>query len=510
MIPMKPTLLILALLGLVTVATPRAQAADAIPDRPEKLKFPDLSFQPPGAQQYRVQLKSGPVAYVIPDRELPLVNLSILVRCGEYLDPAGKEGLASLTGTLLFQGGTEKMTAEELEERAAFLAAHFSTSVAGTSGNASVNLLSKDLDEGLGLLRDILTTPRFQQNKLELLKDQMTQEMKQRNDDSSDIEGREVSHLGFGDAFWMNRDFTAKSLESITHDDLVVFHRRWFHPANFVVAVSGDFDRDAMIAKLEKLFADWPFKGETPPPIPTDLKFAKPGVYVVNKDVNQGRVNILLPGIMRDDPDLFAAHVMNDILGGGGFTSRIMNRVRTEEGLAYSAGSALQAGTYFPSPFMASCQTQSRKVTYAVSLILGELKRMTREPVTDEELTTSIKSKIESFPRAFASKAQIAGLFAQEEFTGRYAKDPDFYKNYRDKLRAVTKADIQRVAQRLLHPDQVALLIVGQRDEILKGHPDHPERLHDFAGGNVVELPLRDPMTLEPQGAAKPIAKPTP
>jgi len=255
--------------GLVAFAPSPARAADAIPDRPEKLKFPDLNFQPPDAKQYRVTLKSGPVAYVIPDRELPLVNISVMVRCGDYLDPAGKEGLANLTGALMVLGGTTNMTASELDERLAFLAAQLGTSVGDTAGNASLNLLSKDLDEGLGLLRDVLTTPRFQEDKLKLRKDQTLQEMRQRNDDSSSIEGREFGHLAYGDAFWANRDITAKSLESITREDLIQFHHRWFHPANFIIAASGDFDRDTMIAKLEKLFGNWPFKGEIPPTLPS-------------------------------------------------------------------------------------------------------------------------------------------------------------------------------------------------------------------------------------------------
>lgn len=498
----------LASVVLTASALAPARAADAIPDRPEKLKFPDLNFQPPDAAQYRVALKSGPVAYVIPDRELPLINISILVRCGDYLDPAGKEGLANLTGALLVLGGTTNMTASELDERLAFLAAQLTTSVSDTAGNASLNLLSKDIDEGLGLLRDVLATPRFQEDKLKLRKDQTLQEMRQRNDDSSSIEGREFGHLAYGDAFWANRDVTAKSLESISRDDLMQFHHRWFHPANFIVAASGDFDRDVMIGKLEKLFANWPFKGETPSAIPTNTAFAKPGVYVVNKDVNQGRVSILLPGMMRDDPDYFAGIIMNDVLGGGGFTSRIMNRVRTEEGLAYSAGSSLAGGTYYAPPFIASFQTKSRTVPYAVSIVLDEMKRIAAQQVTDEELKTSINAKIETFPRAFASKAQIAGLFAQEEFTGRYAKDPNYFKTYRDKFRALTKADLERAAKRIIEPDKAVVLLVGQRDEFLLGHPNHPQHLHDFLGGNVIELPLRDPLTLVPQGEPKPIAKP--
>ena len=506
---MKKNIFIIAcaLFGASVLFSSSASAADSIPARPEQLKFPPLNFQPPDAAQFRVALKSGPVAYVIPDRELPLVNISIFIRCGDYLDPEGQEGLANLTGSLLVLGGTTNLTASELDERLAFLAAQLGTTVDETSGGASLNLLSKDLDEGLGLLRDVLATPRFQEDKLQLTKDQLVQVLRQRNDDSASIEERELGYLAYGENFWANRDFTPKVLDAISRQDLIAFHRRWFHPANFVVAASGDFDRDAMIAKLEKLFANWPFKGDLPPAIPTNTTFATPGIYLVHKDVNQGRVSLLLPGLMRDDPDYFAGVIMNDILGGGGFTSRIMNSVRTEKGLAYSAGSALPGGTYFAPPFTASFQTKSRTVPYATSLVLDEIKRIAAEPVTAEELQTSINARIETFPRAFASKAQIAGLFAQEEFSGRYAKNPDHFKTYRDRFRAITKADVQRVAKRVLNNGQPVLLIVGQRDEILLGHPDHPQRLHDL-GNKVTELPLRDPLTLEPQGQPKPIVKP--
>lgn len=505
MIPMN-TRFVLALTLLSTALA--FSAPNAIPDRPEKLKFPELDFQPPDAAQFRVQLKSGPVAYVIPDRELPLVNISILVRCGQYLDPVGQEGLASLTGTLLMQGGTAKLSATDLEEQLAFLAAHLATGVGDTSGNVSLNLLSKDLDEGLTLLRDVLATPGFQEDKLELRKRQLLQGMRQRNDDSASIENQAVLRAAFGTNFWATRDLTSNSLAAITRADLSRFHQRWFHPGNFVLAVSGDFERADMLVRLEKLFANWPFKGEMPPPIPTQFQFAKAGVYLVNKEVNQGRVSMLLPGLMRDDPDYFPAVIMNDILGGGGFTSRIMNRVRTEEGLAYSAGSSLQGGVYYPPPFVASFQTKSRTVPYAVSLVLKEMKQIAAEPVSPGELATTINGMIERFPRAFASKAQVAALFAQEEFTGRFAKDPGYFRTYREKIRAVTQADVQRAAQRLLKADQTAVVIVGHRDEILLGHPNHPERLHDFGGGKVTELPLLDPLTLEPLGQPRPIAKP--
>src|SRR5262249_35756697 len=156
----------------------------------------------------------------------------------------------------------------------------------------------KDLDEGLTILREVLTKPRFQQDRIDLQKQQMLQNMKQRNDDSAAIEGRESGYLAYGEKFWDNRNTTAASLESVTREDLQAFHKKWFWPANFTLAVSGDFDREEMIKKLETLFANWPWTGTPPPPIPQDLTLAKPGVYLVDKDVNQGRVTMMLPGIM--------------------------------------------------------------------------------------------------------------------------------------------------------------------------------------------------------------------
>jgi len=491
---MKPLLLALSL----ATASAAALNAAEIPDRPEKLQFPPLRYEPPKPAEARTILKSGPVAYLVPDRALPLVTVSVLVRCGSYVEPEGKEGLAEFTGHLLVRGGIASKTAEELEERLAFLAAGLTSAVGDESGSVSLNLLSKDLPEGLALLRDVLTAPRFQADKLDLHRDQALQAMKQRNDESATIQAMEAERLAYGTNFWASRATTAKSLGSISVDDLRAFHRKWFHPANFVVSVSGDFDRAEMTAKLEKLFADWPFQGEKPPAIPTNTAMATGGVYLVDKDVNQGRVAVMLPGVKRDDPDMPAITVMNDILGGGGFTSRLMNRVRSDEGLAYGAGSSFPGGVYYARVFQAGLSTKSRTVAYATRIVLDEMNRMANQPVTDEELNTAKRSFVDSFPGNFNTSSKVAAVFASDELTGRFASSPDYWSQWRSRIESVNKDDVLRVAKKHLHPDKAVILVVGQKEEILKGHPDHPVKIEQLASGKVTELPLRDPLTQEP------------
>jgi zinc protease len=207
----------------------------------------------------------------------------------------------------------------------------------------------------------------------------------------------------------------------------------------------------------------------------------------------------MLPGIRRENPDYLPVLLMNDILGGSGFSSRLVNRVRSDEGLAYSVGSVFQGGIYFPYVFRAAFQSKSRTVAFATSLIVEEIKRITAEPVTDEELENSKRSYIDRLPRNFASKGQVVGVFAGEEYTGRYQTDPQYFQQFTARIKAVTKEDIQRVAKKYLTADQLVILVVGDKEEILKGHPDHAVKLTDLGGGKLTELPLRDPLTLKPQ-----------
>jgi predicted Zn-dependent peptidase len=488
--PTRIAALLLALGGPVSLAQ-----AQEIPARPDQLAFKPLVFTPPTAGDYRVVLKNGMVAYVAEDKALPLVNIAITLRTGSYLEPSGKEGLAGFTGSQIRRGGSASLTADELDERFDFLAAQASTGIGPTAGSASLNCLADNLDEALKLFVEMLRSPRFQEDRLALAKEQALQDMKKRNDDSGDIESREWNVLLSGESHFTNRFTTEASVKAITRDDLAAFHRRFFHPANMIAAVSGALPRAEMIRRLTDAFGNWPGPGAAVPPPPGTIAPAAPGLYRMQKDVNQGRVSIGLPTVKRDSPDQYPLEVMNEILGGSGFTSRITKTVRSDEGLAYSAGSGLTIGVYYPGRFRATFQSKSRTVAYATQLVLEEIKKMRSAPVSEEELTTIKNNLVQTFPGTFASKAQAMGIFASDEYTGR---EPFYWKTYRDRIQAVTAADVQRVAATYLVPEKMIVLVVGDQKEIDLGDPKHDVKLAALApGGKVTTLALRDPLTMK-------------
>jgi predicted Zn-dependent peptidase len=289
---------------------------------------------------------------------------------------------------------------------------------------------------------------------------------------------------------------TKASVESITRQDLVDFHQRYYQPAGFIIAASGDFKTPELLAKLEAAFKGWPSNKMAVPDVPKPTQTPVAGIYAVHKpDVNQGRVSIGHVGSMRDNPDAYALEIMNDILGGGGFSSRIMSRVRSDEGLAYSAGSSYGMGVYYPGTFRAAFQSKSATTSQAIQIVLDEINRIRTAKVSAEELETSKNSAIETFPRIFSTAAQIAGTFAQDEYTKRPA---DYWDTYRQRIAAITADDVQRVAQKYLDPSKLVILVVGNIDDITKGNPDHPEySLTKLAAtGQIRRIPLPDPLTM--------------
>jgi predicted Zn-dependent peptidase len=488
----------LAALTLTAVMVLTANDA-ALPKHPRELNFSQLSYTPPKPSDYRHKLSNGAVVFLVEDHDFPLVNISVLVRTGQYLEPSGKTGLASLTGSQIRSGGTKSKPPAEFDEEVAFLAANLSSGIGDVEGSANLNSLKSNLDQSLALFVEMLRSPGFDPSRLQLAKSQILQQMERRNDSAPGIEQREFARLLRGDQHFSTAQITKASLEAITREDMIAFHEKYYYPANFIFAVSGDFETDAMVDRLSEYLTsdEWPKLGPAPE-IPAPTHQPRPGVYMVDKvdeNLNQAQVRIGHPGIARSNPDHIAVSVMNYILGGGSFVSRIMSRVRSDEGLAYSASSDFSPGTYYPGLFTAAFQSENGRCAQAATIVLEEMRKIREEKISAEELELSQNYNIEIFPRFFATASQIAGTFASDEYTGREA---GYWQNYRDRIADVTIDEVQGVAQKYLKPEQAVILAVGATDAVKAGNPDEPgysfQTLDD--DGKIEMIPLPDPVTM--------------
>ncbi len=484
----------LALAAGVAAGLPASPLLADIPPRPEQVKFKELEFSPPKAADYRHVLSNGVVVYLAPSHEFPLISLSFSFRGGDYLDTPGKIGLASATSAMMSRGGTTSRPPAEVDEQYDMLAAQVRTSAGDVESIASLNCLSTNFVESFGLFMEMLRTPGFDQARFDLFKSESIEGMKQRNDSADGILNREWNALLYGRNHYLARVSTEADLKSITVNDLRAMHAKIFNPSNLIIAVSGDFEEAVMMSRLEAALDGWE-KGQMNPDPPAPTATFEPGVYHVQKDIPQGKVYIGLRSITREDPDYFPMLVLDDILGSGGFTSRITKRVRSDEGLAYSAGSRFAPAVYFPGEFRAGFQSKNSTVALAIKLIIEEFNKIRSAPVSAEELEVSQNGFIETFPRTFESKPAMLGAFVSDERTHRAA---DFWQTYRDKIRAVTAEELERVARKYLHPEEMAIMVVGDWDAMKNGDENQRASMAEFFGGNVTHLPLRDPLTQEP------------
>ena len=484
-----------ALLAAFAASTALGQA---IPDRPEKLTYPAISWEVPKAKDAKVVLKNKVPAYLVADPTgVPLVRVTVSWRGGAYLDPAGKEGLASLFGSQLAVGGTQKTDAAKLEDRLEALAATLSSNCGPTSGGLYLQVQEKDLAEGLDLLMQALTQPAFAQDRLDLAKKSARQGLERRNDAVTSIAGLQMPRLLFGEGFFATERTTAASLDAITREDLLAFHASLLHPANLVVAVSGKLERKAMTDLLNRTVgAIKASPAARPSPKVPEPGFARtPGLYVCDKDAPQAMLQWAFPGMRRSDPDWYPAMVMNHVLGGGGFAARLMKKIRSDEGLTYGVRTALGEGPYYRGDLLGGLQTKNRSVAYALRLALAEMQRLRDEPLTEAELTSIRDGLVEAFPAQWGSRQAIANRFADENLAGW---PEDWWADYREKVKAVTAADVQKAARKLLDVEKMVVLAVGKASEIEAGDADHPGALKDAAKLPLARLPLRDPLTLKP------------
>lgn len=437
----------------------------------------ELNLPEVGVEVDRVELKNGMILYLYEDHRLPIVNVYGLIRCGSIFDPPEKNGLSGLVGTVMRTGGSQTISGDSLSILMEYIGGTLETWVRSEEGGAQLNVLSKDLEMGLKLFADLLRNPAFPQEKLDLAKVDIKNSIKRRNDQPGAITERYFSRTIYGDHPF-GRILEWASVKTITPDDMRDYHRRFFAPNNMMIAVSGDFKKADIIKKFEKYFGDWK-KSELPiPPYPPVEFGYKPGVYLVKKDINQANIRIGQLGVKRGNPDKYAIDLLNYILGGGSFTSRLTSRVRSDEGLAYSTGSSFSTNSRDYGTFYAYCQTKSSTAYKATKIIAEEIEKIRNEGVTEQELKEARDAVINRFVFTFDNPAKIVQSLMNLEFDGYPA---DYFKTYLDNYRKVNLEQMKMVAQKYLQSDSLTYLVVGKPEAFEKP-------LDEFGAVTIIEL----------------------
>jgi len=476
------------------VTIKQEQNMNPVANRPEKLTYSDFKVTIPDANKYRHQLNGNNVAYIMEDHALPLVNLQIASRAGWYILDKKHLGVAYLLDSMLREGGTKNFSPSELNEKLDFLATRINFNMSTTNGRAYLDTLKVNLDESLNLLFDMLINPGFDKAQLAIEKSKAIERIKRRNDDTRTIEPRVWDELMRGDHFFDNRMATAAQINSVTVADLKKYTTKIFANGQLVIGVSGDVDKNTIINKLNDQLAQLA-TGTPLPAIPSEITTIEPGLYGIEKaEVTQSRVSLGLPAIQRGNKDELAIMVMNNILGGGGFTSHIVSRVRSDEGLAYSAGSYFERPAFYQGFFRAFYQSKNKSVAFAMKIILEEINKIRNQKVTENELHIAKQSVNSALGNIFSNANSKVARFVNDDIQHI---NKDYWKNYETKVNAVTLDDIQRVAKTYLKPDQLRFLIVGNLTAVEKGDGEHG-MLSEVVGMKLKQLRLRDPLTLKP------------
>ncbi|MBI5184674.1 MAG: insulinase family protein [Nitrospinae bacterium] len=424
---------------------------------PSDLKFPPISFSPPKPE--RVALKNGMVLFLLKNDELPVLDINAVVRTGAAYEPDDKIGLAGLTATVMRTGGASSMSGDEVDEKLEFIAGGIDLQCNQTHLMASLSILKKDVDLGLRIYSDILMRPAFEQAKIDLAQKALIEGIRRKNDDPGAIAAREFGKLVYsGHPF--GREPAIATVSSIKRDDLLDFHQKYFHPNRIIMSVTGDFQREEIIRKIEAAFKGWePAREKLPAVKPIEKKFPL-SVNYIEKDTTQSVVRMGHLGVKISNPDHFALQLMNDILGGSSFQSRLMQDIRTDRGLAYSVWSHFGAGVFDYDVFAVGVETKASTTAEVIRLVLGHIQKMREEPVSEQDLENAKQFLINSFVFKFASSAQVTNRMALFEF---YGIPIDYLDKYLENIRKVTREDIQKAAREYLHPDGIIITVVGDQ-----------------------------------------------
>ena len=429
----------------------------------KQIPIPPLhAFKP--AQPKRIELSNGMVIFLQEDHELPLIDGTARIRGGSVNEPADKVGLVDIFGEVWRTGGTKSKTGDELDDYLEVRAAKVETGPGPDSTTISFSCLKGDLDDVFKVFADVLQNPEFRAEKIDIAQKGEEDSISRRNDDASGIAHRESVKLAYGANNPYARVPEYATVAAITRQDLLDWYGKYIHPNNVILGISGDFDSAAMEARLRAAFDSWP-KGPTLPKNDIQYDSAKPGYYLVPKeDVNQSNIHMVALGTTRANPDYYAINVFNEAFGGG-FSSRLFNDIRTKRGLAYAVGGGIGTNFGHPGVLQIAIGTKSQTTIEAIQAADQNIDDLATHPITEEEIQRAKDAILNAFIFRLDSPDKILGERMVYEF---YGYPPDWLDKYEAEIKKVTVADVNRVAAKYIHKDQLAVLVVGNTKDFDK------------------------------------------
>ncbi|SEL28037.1 zinc protease [Roseivivax marinus] len=403
-----------------------------------------------------VTTDAGYEAWLVQDETVPFVSLELLFEGGTSLDPEGQAGVTNLMVGLLEEGAGDR-TAREFAAAQESLAASFSYDAGQDSVTVSARFLTENMDEAVALLRDSLAEPRFDEDAVERVRAQALSGLRSAQTDPSSIAERRASEEVFGDhPYAVPVAGTIESVTDLTRDDLVAAHEAAIAQDRVIIGAAGDISADELSELIDTLMADLPADGAERPG-PADPTFDG-SVRVEQFDTPQSVAIFGQPGIPRDDEDFFAAYVMNQILGGGGFEARLMEEVREKRGLTYGIYSYL-ANRENADMMMGRVQSANDRVAEAIEVIRDEWRRMAEEGATQDEVDQAKTYLTGAYPLRFDGNGAIADILVGMQL---HDLPIDYVETRNEKVEAVTREDVNRVAAELLDPEKLSFMVVGQ------------------------------------------------
>ncbi len=396
---------------------------------------------------------------------LPIVRVVLAIRAGSIAEPAEKAGLANLTADLLNEG-TKRRSSKEISGDIEFVGGELSTAGGADYITVTLSVLKKDVDLGFDLLSDIILNPVFSEDEIKRKKAVIISSIMQQKEEPGIVASKAFKKAVFGiHPYGRPVEGTEESLNAITRRDIVDFHGEYYVPNNAILSVVGDITKEELRQLLDRYFKGWERKDVPEKPLPVPAPLSAPEIIKIDKDLTQANIILGHLGIGRENPDFYAVSVMNYILGGGGFASRLMDNIRDNKGLSYDVHSFFSANKYGGS-FQAGLQTKNRTANTAISEILKEMDRIRTKQVTDKELSDAKSYLTGSFPLRIDSNSKIASFLIGVEF---YNLGLDFVDKYKQLIESVTKDDVLRVAKKYLDTKAYVLVVVGNTKQAFPG-----------------------------------------